>query len=70
MLEELKGERTLRELADQVGCSQTLLSFVLNRKRDAGPKILKFLGLERVKPQVSYRKRNGRSRKNGSSHDR
>ena len=62
MLNEVKGERTLRELADQIGCSQALLSFVLNRKREAGPKILKFLGLERVKAEPSYRKANGTKR--------
>ena len=64
MLKEVQGERTLRELADQVGCSQTLLSFVLNRKRDAGPKILRFLGLERVRPPVSYRKRGRKAKAN------
>jgi hypothetical protein len=59
MLNEIKGDRPAHELAKQIGCSEALLSFVLTGKRLAGPTILKFLGLERVKTEVTYRKRNG-----------
>lgn len=67
MLKERKGYRPLHMLADEIGCSVPLLSLVLNGQRAAGPKILKFLGLERVKTQMVYRKSNGRgAKKNGA----
>jgi hypothetical protein len=66
LLNQKKGHRPLRELAAEIGISVPFLSYVLNRQRDPGPKVLKFLGIERTETVV-YRKINGRgSRKNGS----
>lgn len=48
MLAKKRGARPWRELAAEIGCSAAYLSDVINGRRDPGPKILDFLGLERV----------------------
>jgi hypothetical protein len=48
-----------KALAAQIPCSEPYIAMVLNGHREPGPKVLEFLGLERV-TRVSYRrKRNG-----------
>jgi hypothetical protein len=66
LLKQIKGRRPLRELAQEIGVSVPFLSYVLNRQRDPGPTILKFLGVERTET-VRYRRINGRrGHKNGT----
>lgn len=48
MLAKKRGARPWRELAAEIGCSAAYLSDVINGRREPGPKILDFLGLERV----------------------
>ena len=57
MLTERKRDRPLRFLAREIGCSVAYLSYVLNRQREPGPRILNYLGLERIQPPPTYRKR-------------
>ena len=56
MLKERMGTRSLRALAREIPCSAPYLSDILNGNRQAGPKILDFLGLEKRKPEVTYKK--------------
>jgi len=58
MLNKRKGELSVRALAKQIPCSAAYLSDVLRGQRTPGPKILKFLGLERQEEvNITYRKR-------------
>ena len=43
-----QGEKTQREFADEMGISQQYLCDVLAERRDPGPAILEFLGIEKV----------------------
>ena len=56
MLKERMGDRSLRALAREIPCSAPYLSDVLNGNRAAGPLILAFLGLEKQRPEVAYKK--------------
>jgi len=51
LLEKKKGDSTWKELAKTIGCSTAYLSDVINGRREPGPRILSYLGLEK-----SYRK--------------
>jgi hypothetical protein len=53
--ERMKG-RSMRALAREIPCSAPYLSDVLNGNRPAGPKILHYLGLERLHRPVLYKK--------------
>ncbi len=53
MLAARRGDRTLKAFAAEVNCSEAYLCMVLNKKREPGPRVLKFLGLARVK-SVTY----------------
>ena len=62
MLKEKQGDRSIRQFAKKIGCSHAYLAYVLKGERPAGPKILKYLNLERilvprkpVKRKVIYR---------------
>ena len=57
MLEQKRGTRTWKALAAEMQCSAAYLSDVLNGRRDPGPKILEYLGLERVLVRRSKRNR-------------
>jgi hypothetical protein len=46
---ERKGDRTIGELAKEIGCSLSYLSYVLKGKRPPGPKIQRYLGAETLK---------------------
>ena len=45
-LAEKQGSRTQTALAEEIGISRPYLSDVLNGRRDPGPAILSFVGLE------------------------
>jgi len=55
----MKG-RSLRSLAREIPCSAPYLSDILNGNRAAGPKILDYLGIQRVDMPVVYKKANGK----------
>lgn len=57
--ERMKG-RSMRALAREIPCSAPYLSDVMNGNRAAGPKILEYLGLEKLKTPVVYKKVNGK----------
>lgn len=61
MLEQKRGSRTWKELAAEMNCSAAYLSDVLNGRREPGPKILEYLGLEwvLVKRSKSRKRQNG-----------
>lgn len=59
LLKERMAGRSLRALAREIDCSAPYLSDIFNGNRKAGPKILRYLGIEQIKAQVSYRKING-----------
>jgi predicted transcriptional regulator len=48
MLRKKQGESTQRELAEQIGVSQAYLSDVFLGRRDPGPAILQYLGIEKA----------------------
>lgn len=52
----IKVDGSQKAFAKRVGLSESYLSDVLNKRRDISPRILKFLGLERV---ISYRRIDG-----------
>ncbi len=53
MLKRHQGERTQRELAVDIGCSESYLSELLTgQKHEPGEKILTYLGLNEVKEYV------------------
>lgn len=52
----IKADGSQKAFAKRIGLSESYLSDVLNRRRDISPRILKFLGLERV---ISYRRIDG-----------
>ncbi len=54
--ERMKG-RSMRALAREIPCSAPYLSDVLNGNRPAGPKILDYLGIERLAEPIIYRKK-------------
>ena len=56
LLKQRMEGRSLRDLAKAIPCSPAYLSDVMNGNRPPGPKILTFLGLQRIKPQVIYKK--------------
>jgi transcriptional regulator with XRE-family HTH domain len=47
ILRTLLRDRTYRQLASELGCSATYLNRVVTGKREAGPKLMIALGLER-----------------------
>jgi len=56
LLKAKKDGKSLRGMAREMGISAMYLHQVLNGKRGPGPKILAYLGLERVEVAPSYRK--------------
>jgi transcriptional regulator with XRE-family HTH domain len=44
----ISDERSQKDLAREIGVSETYVSLVLAGKRQPGPKVLTFLGLRRV----------------------
>ncbi len=52
----IKADGSQKAFAKRIGLSESYLSDVLNRRRNISPRILKFLGLERV---ISYRRIDG-----------
>jgi transcriptional regulator with XRE-family HTH domain len=48
MLRKLQGDMTQRELAEKIGVSQQYLCDVLIGRRDPGPSILQYLGIEKA----------------------
>ena len=62
LLAEKKVGKTLRGMAREIGISAPYLQQVLKRERPPGPKILGYLGLEKL--PISYRKLQ-RKRRNG-----
>jgi transcriptional regulator with XRE-family HTH domain len=53
MLREKMGNMTQRDFAEQIGVSQAYLGDVLKGRRDPGPSILQFLGIEKAYVQAS-----------------
>lgn len=49
LLCEKQGNRSLREYAKEIDCSVAYLSDVILGNRNPGPKILKFLNIQRTK---------------------
>lgn len=49
ILEKRRGVRSIRELAAELKCSPTFVSDVLRGTRPPTPKLLKKIGLQRVK---------------------
>jgi len=57
LLQREQGTRSLRTFATEIGCSASYLSDVYLGRREPGPKITAFLGLEkRTTVKVSYEK--------------
>jgi hypothetical protein len=57
-LRKEQGERSLRDYANDIGCSATYLSLVYNGKREPAGKLLDHLDLERKEIKtVTYQKR-------------
>jgi transcriptional regulator with XRE-family HTH domain len=54
LLESRKDGKSLRKLAGEIGISATYLHEILKGQKPVGPKVLAWLGLERM--PVSYRK--------------
>lgn len=68
LLRERKGKRSLRHLGKEIGVSAMFLSHVLRGLRHPGPKILKWLGLEkRVVYEAAPDRRKKRARGRGVS---
>jgi hypothetical protein len=63
MLRERKKGKSLRTLAKEIPCSAPYLCDVLKGNRAAGPRILAYLGLERIAAPVAYKR--VRKRRNG-----
>lgn len=55
LLQERMRGRSMRDLAREIPCSPAYLSDIFNGNRPIGPKILRYLGLEKVQTYV-YRK--------------
>ena len=49
MLKEKQGDRSIRQFAKKIGCSHAYLAYVMKGERPPGPKILKYLGLQKIK---------------------
>jgi hypothetical protein len=47
ILREVQGKTTLNRFAKAIGCSEPLLCLVYKGKRNPGPRITEYLGLER-----------------------
>jgi hypothetical protein len=58
LLEMRIGLTSAARLAEELGVSQAYLSMVRHGKKPLGPKILRYLGIER---QITYRQVNGQS---------
>lgn len=59
MLQDKMIGRSLRALAREAGISAAYLSDIIRGQRSAGPKVLDFLGLERIvgaRRNIQYRK--------------
>jgi transcriptional regulator with XRE-family HTH domain len=64
MLERKLEGTTAVQLAQEIGVSAAYLSMVRRGSKPVGPKVLRFLGIEK---QVTFRKINGRKgHKNGA----
>jgi len=63
LLREQMQFQSLRSLARRIRISPTYLSEILSRKKAPGPKILRYLKLERVPGPVSYRLKTPRQKK-------
>ena len=48
LLRDKQGDRTQAELAKEIGISPAYLSDVLAGRRDPGPSVLDFLGIEKA----------------------
>jgi transcriptional regulator with XRE-family HTH domain len=56
MLQKKQGDMTQKDLAAQIGVTQQYLCDVLLGRRDPGPRILQFLGIEKAYVQTSSSK--------------
>lgn len=70
MLKARMVGKSLRAIAREIGCSAPYVSDVLKGYRPAGPKVLAFLGLEKIKSEVFYRKTNGHAKPKRGHADR
>lgn len=59
LLKERQFGLSLRQYARQIGISAPYLSDVYRGNRRPGPKILKYLGLEKIATPVTYKRANG-----------
>jgi hypothetical protein len=58
LLAQKKGDHSLQWLTTQIGdVSKAYLSYVLRRQRPPGPKILNYLGIEKIEQPPIYRKK-------------
>jgi transcriptional regulator with XRE-family HTH domain len=57
-LEARKAGRSLRAIAQEIGVTAPYIHDILRGRRDPGPKVLEYLGLEKtVKPaRITYRR--------------
>jgi hypothetical protein len=60
LLKERMQGRSLRALSREIPCSAPYLSDIMNGNRKAGPKILAYLGLERLEAPIEYKRVRGR----------
>jgi transcriptional regulator with XRE-family HTH domain len=57
ILTSKQGSRSLRDFAQEIGCSAAYLSDIYNGNRQPGPKILTFLGMKKTRVvETSYAK--------------
>jgi hypothetical protein len=59
LLKEQMNGQSLRSLARKMHISAAYLSTVMLRKKAPGPKILKYLGLEKIELPKVYREKDG-----------
>lgn len=56
ILREVQGQTSLNKFADEMGCSAALLCKVYKGKREPGPLLLEYLGIEKkIEVKTTYR---------------
>ena len=55
MLRDKRGDRTQRQLADEIGVTEGHISRIMNDRDDPGPKVLKYLGLRKLRTDPQYK---------------
>jgi len=50
-----KGDKSLRDIATEIGVTAPYIHDIINGRRTAGPKVLKYLGLRRIEQPKKVR---------------